>query len=196
MKNASLLLAWMILAVTAHAESSAQTWSVNGTTMAASGVNPGDSCPTNGSMAEAAGGAAVLACSSHKWQDFSKLEQASLQLSIDDLSQAGGTHAEFTFTTSIGIPSAHKSETTEDSNVPPQPGAAPVKPDHSLYVAATVVSFNADNTAHVLVDLASTDGGRDWSKSVDVTVPVGVKTVVAKDSVGVQYTVKVTKQES
>ncbi|MFP3617062.1 hypothetical protein SB778_44240, partial [Paraburkholderia sp. SIMBA_050] len=41
--------------------------------------------------------------------------------------------------------------------------------EHSQFkLVATVVAFNADNTAHVVIDLNDSD----WQKHVDATVPL------------------------
>ena len=33
------------------------------------------------------------------------------------------------------------------------------------------------------------DAGQDWTQRVDVTVPVGVETTIAKDAIGAKYAV-------
>ena len=64
------------------------------------------------------------------------------------------------------------------------------------YVDTNVLAFNSDNTVHVLIELSSVDAGHEWSKRVDVTVPVGVRTTIAKDAFGGEYAVRVTKRAS
>jgi hypothetical protein len=72
----------------------------------------------------------------------------------------------------------------------------PTNTANSLFVDTNVLAFNPDNTAHLLIELTSVDAGHDWTQRVDVTVPVGVKTTIAKDALGAQYAVRVTKRAS
>lgn len=54
---------------------------------------------------------------------------------------------------------------------------------------ATVVAFNPDSTAHVVIDID--DAG--WQKHVDATVPVDAATAIATDKNGAEYRVTVKR---
>jgi hypothetical protein len=161
-------------------------------------VSAGDTCPSNGFLTEGTAGTALLTCVNGQWRDFKNLEQAVVQMTIDGSREnARPRHIQYQFDTQVGIPTLH---TTEEAAVQvhrTESGfAVPSKTADSLYVDTNVLAFNSDNTVHVLIELSSVDAGHDWSKRVDVTLPVGVRTMIAKDAFGDEYAIRVTKRAS
>ncbi len=61
-------------------------------------------------------------------------------------------------------------------------------------VDATVVGFNSDNTARVVVDYF--DRGAGQLKHVDVVVPTGTETTIATDTSGAEYRMVVARNPS
>jgi len=99
----------------------------------------------------------------------------------------------------VGIPTVTRTEAGETESGGPggNPESAPRGAGaYRLYINTTVAAFNADNTVHLILEITRVDAGESWSRRVDVTVPVGIKTAVAKDAAGVEYAVNVTKQPS
>lgn len=159
-------------------------------------VSAGDSCSTSGLLTEGVAGNTLLTCASGKWRDLR--DQAAVQMSIDGPNEGGfPRHIQYAFVAHVGIPTLHTTEETSVKVLHSQSGfVLPTNTANSLFVDTNVLAFNPDNTAHLLIELTSVDAGHDWTQRVDVTVPVGVKTTIAKDALGAEYAVRVTKRAS
>lgn len=157
----------------------------------------GDSCSTTGVLTEGAADA-LLTCAEGKWRNPRNLDQAAIQMTIDGPDEGTvSRHIQYVFVAHVGIPTLHTTEEAAVRAFRSQSGFVhPTKTANSLYVDTNVLAFNPDNTAHLLIELTSVDAGHDWAQRVDVTVPVGVKTTIAKDALGAEYAVRVTKQAS
>lgn len=161
-------------------------------------VSAGDSCSTTGLLTEGAAGNTSLSCAGGKWRDLRNFDQAAVQLSIDGPNEGALLrHIQYAFVAHVGIPTLHTTEEASVRVLRSQSGfVLPANTANSLYVDTNVLAFNPDNTAHLLIELTSVDAGHDWTQRVDVTVPVGVKATIAKDALGAEYAVRVTKQAS
>jgi hypothetical protein len=161
-------------------------------------MSAGDPCSTTGLLTEGAAGNSLLTCASGRWRDLRNLDQAAIQMTIDGPDEGTvSRHIQYAFVAQVGIPTLHTTEEAAIMAFRSQSGfVRPTKTANSLYVDTNVLAFNPDNTAHLLIELTSVDAGHDWTQRVDVTVPVGVKTTIAKDALGAEYAVRVTKQAS
>jgi hypothetical protein len=161
-------------------------------------MSAGDPCSTTGLLTEGAAGNSLLTCASGRWRDLRNLDQAAIQMTIDGPDEGTvSRHIQYAFVAQVGIPTLHTTEEAAIMAFRSQSGfVQPTKTANSLYVDTNVLAFNPDNTAHLLIELTSVDAGHDWTQRVDVTVPVGVKTTIAKDALGAEYAVRVTKQAS
>jgi len=161
-------------------------------------VSAGDSCSTTGLLTEGAAGNALLTCASGRWRDLRNRDQAAIQMTFDGPDEGTvSRHIQYAFVAQVGFPTLHTTEEAVVRAFRSQSGfVQPTKTANSLYVDTNVLAFNPDNTAYLLIELTSVDAGHDWTQRVDVTVPVGVKTTIAKDALGAEYAVRVTKQAS
>ncbi|CAN7786234.1 hypothetical protein LJR034_008677 [Caballeronia sp. LjRoot34] len=161
-------------------------------------VSAGDSCSTTGLLMEGAAGNTLLTCASGKWRDLRDLDQAAVQMTIDGPDEGTfSRHIQYAFVAHVGIPTLQTTEEAGFRVFRSQSGfVQPTKTADSLYVDTNVLAFNPDNTAHLLIELTSMDAAHEWTQRVDVTVPLGVKTAIAKDGFGVEYAVRVTKRAS
>ncbi|MFP3637644.1 hypothetical protein [Paraburkholderia sp. SIMBA_054] len=152
-------------------------------------------CPENGALAQAAGGAAVLACADGRWRDYRSLEQVKIRLNIDDPGAANGTgHSEQLILGQVGMPTQVENSSVEVRDVRTEGGSIVHEPQkNSLLLKANVVSIGADKKAHVLLDIASRVGGRVWMHHVDTSLKIDEVTTVATDDSGVRYALKISR---
>lgn len=114
----------------------------------------------------------TLICANQKWQDPEKLPQATL--SVAKYSASNAFVKGRSLVSLVGTPIISK-----EFGMP-----------NAFSVFATVVRFNADNTAHVVVDIETDDG---WQKHVEKVVSTVAETPIATDSNGAEYRVSVVR---
>lgn len=136
----------------------------------------GASCPeqNSGAFGETASHQGVV-CANGKWQDATSLPMVSMLFSKVN-AKAKSVDGTFGGSQFIGV---RRIQQTSDGH-------------GQFTLVATVVALNADNTAHVVVDLD--DAG--WQKHVDTTVPLDTSTAIATDNDGKEYRVKVARIRS
>lgn len=147
----------------------------------------GEACANDGALAFTDASAVhQVACVGGMWVDRANL--GHLKLTVDATAKGGfdTSTIHWTQTLQSGIPNAVQSSSI-------QPNSRDTKSAVSLTSDAKVV-LNRDETAHVVLNFTAVkQGGQEWRKHVDVTLPLGKETSVAKDDDGVEYTVRVDK---
>jgi hypothetical protein len=155
----------------------------------------GAACPYNGAQGFSGSSAAAhrVACVEHNWVDVASLKNVSVRFEAFASSASGvPSHLFIDHQGFVGIPSVTSVSEQSDyvaATTPSEVKTANISTGVTLQ--ATVVSINADHTAHVVLDIDAvkvTGGGHDHA---DVSVPVGVKTVVATDDAGIEYSITV-----
>jgi len=124
----------------------------------------------NGTFGETASHQPVI-CANSKWQDAKAVPMASVD--IAKYSTAKTLQASYG---GYGFVGTRNIRQNSDGH-------------GQFTLVATVVAFNPDNTAHVVIDLD--DSG--WQKHVDATVPLDAATAIATDSDGAEYRVTVKR---
>ena len=128
----------------------------------------GDSCAdvSNGTF----GGllSKPVICANGKWHNAETLPMASV--SVAKYSATKILEHRYTYASLVGMPNRRQEKENEVV---------------VFSVNTTVVAFNGDNTARVVVDYF--DHGAGQVKHVDVVVPTGKETLIATDSSGAEY---------
>ncbi|WP_175857333.1 hypothetical protein [Burkholderia anthina] len=142
-----------------------------GTAHAAQVVDTKCADENNGTFSDTASHQPVI-CANGKWQDAKTVPMASV-----DIAKYSATtkarEADYQAASFVGTRNLRQNSD-----------------EHSQFtLVATVVAFNADNTAHVVIDLNDSD----WQKHVDATVPLDTATAIATDSHGSEYRLTVKR---
>lgn len=125
----------------------------------------------NGTFGETASHQPVI-CANGKWQDAKTVPVASVD--ITKYSAAKKFEASYAADSFVGTRNIRQNSD-----------------GHGQFtLVATVVAFNADNTAHVVIDFD--DAG--WQKHVDATVPMNAATAIATDNRGAEYRLTVKRR--
>ncbi|WP_320534303.1 hypothetical protein [Robbsia andropogonis] len=137
-----------------------------GTAHAAQVVDTKCADENNGIFGETASHQPVI-CANGKWQDAKTVPMASIDIIKYSPTINNGVEADYQAETFVGTRQLRQSSDGYGQ----------------FTLVATVVAFNADNTAHVVIDLNDSD----WQKHVDATVPLDTATAIATDSHGAEY---------
>ncbi|WP_341679588.1 hypothetical protein [Comamonas thiooxydans] len=137
----------------------------------------GDSCADVGNGTFGGLLSKPVICANGKWHDAETLPMASV--SVAKYSAAKKLENAYAYASLVGTPT--KRQQRENENV-------------IFSVDATVVGFNSDNTARVVVDYF--DRGAGQLKHVDVVVPTGTETTIATDTSGAEYRMVVARNPS
>ncbi|WP_143311413.1 hypothetical protein [Burkholderia pseudomallei] len=141
-----------------------------GTAHAAQVMNVSCADENNGTFGETASHQPVI-CANGKWQDAKTVPVASV--GITKYSAAKKLEASYAADSYVGT--RHIQQNSDGHG--------------QFTLVSTVVAFNPDNTAHVVIDFD--DAG--WQKHVDATVPVNAATAIAVDNTGAEYRVTVKR---
>ncbi len=113
----------------------------------------------------------VVICANSKWQDATTVPVAIVEITKYNFAKkfkASYAATSFVGTRSIGQHSDGQSQFT---------------------LGTTVVAFNADKTAHVVIDFEEAG----WQKRVDAIVPMNATTTIATDNNGAEYRLTVKR---
>ncbi|WKL18762.1 hypothetical protein QYQ99_27560 (plasmid) [Comamonas testosteroni] len=116
----------------------------------------------------------TLICANQVWQDAETLPQATI--SIAKYSASNAFVKSRALVSLVGTPVISKEFGVPDA----------------FSIFATVVRFNADNTAHVVVDIETGDG---WQKHIEKVVSTGTETRIAIDGSGAEYRMSVVRHQ-
>jgi hypothetical protein len=156
-------------------------------------------CPTTGVLAAAdAGSKHLLRCIDHKWVDPATLDHVTVKLDAKvESSKAGSPRWALSQTGLVGAPvsmAISNQSSYITSNAASEVTVGTV--ETGVAATVTVVSLNPDRTAHVKADIDTTKVSGLWRKHIDLNVPVGQKTAIAKDDDGMEYAITVDKLAS
>jgi hypothetical protein len=153
----------------------------------------GTACHPSGNFDDG-GGRRLLLCSNQTWQDVTTIDVASISLTATQ-TKSGKTAVKehFQSTQWAGVPMFYAWASPIQPSPAPKTSKTPkVRSFFEMRrtnVKCTVVAFNPDHTAHVILDLSSTDTTGEWKKHIDTVVRVGEKTLMARDGTGNDYEV-------
>lgn len=160
----------------------------------------GTICQMDGTVDDG-GGHRLLLCSNRTWQDVTTIDVASISLSATlTKSRKTSVKEHFQSTQWVGVPMFY----TWTSQIRPLPVQKISKtPKTRLLpeirrtnVICTVVAFNPDHTAHVVLDISSAETTGEWKKHIDTVIQVGTKTLIARDGTGNDYEIVISPVRS